>query len=132
MNILTQEARKRQAIVKLAKRKGKKFASEKYGVSLSSVKRWCRRYDGTWQSLREKSHRPHSHPAQHTNEEENMIRKAFSKSFYRYGWYGVYQDLQAMGYSRSFSGMVYAAKRLGLAEKAKKKAKNTTDDIQNC
>jgi len=53
MNILSQEARKRQSVVKLALRKGKKFALEKYGVSLSSVKRWVRRYDGTWQSLRE-------------------------------------------------------------------------------
>ncbi len=121
MNILSQEAHKRQAVVKLANRKGKRFASEKYGVSLSSVKRWCKRYDGTWQSLREKSHRPHSHPAQHTPAEEALIREVFGKAFYRYGWYGVFQELQGMGYQRSFSGMVYAAKRMGLAEKAKKK-----------
>ena len=49
MNIITQEAKKRQAVVKLANRKGKSYASRKYGVSLSSVKRWCKRYDGTWQ-----------------------------------------------------------------------------------
>ncbi len=48
MNRITQEARKRQAVVKLASRKGKRYAAEKYGVSLSSVKRWCKRYDGTW------------------------------------------------------------------------------------
>ncbi len=123
MNILSQEARKRQAVVKLAKRKGKKFAAEKYGVSLSSVKRWCKRYDGSWQSLRERSHRPHTHPAQHTAHEEAMIRTAFEKTFYRYGWYGVFQELQSMGYKRSFSGMVYAAKRMGLAEKAKRKGR---------
>ncbi|MCD8330992.1 MAG: DDE-type integrase/transposase/recombinase [Oscillospiraceae bacterium] len=121
MNILTQEARQRQAVVKLAMRKGKKFAAEKHGVSLSSVKRWCRRYDGTWQSLREKSHRPHSHPAQHTPEEEALIREAFAKVFDRYGWYEVFRELQSKGYQRSFSGMVYAAKRMGLAEAAKKK-----------
>ena len=62
MNIITQEARKRQAVVKLSLRKGKRFASRMYGVSLSSVKRWCKRYDGTWQSLKEKSHKPDSHP----------------------------------------------------------------------
>lgn len=39
MNIITQEARKRQAVVKLANKKGKSFASRIYGVSLSSVKR---------------------------------------------------------------------------------------------
>lgn len=31
----------------LAERKGKSYASRKYGVSLSNVKRWCKRYDGT-------------------------------------------------------------------------------------
>ena len=58
MNIVTQEAMKKQAVVKYALKKGKSAASEKYGVSLSSVKRWCARYDGTWQSLKERSHRP--------------------------------------------------------------------------
>ena len=46
MNIIAQEARKRQAVVKLARRKGKSFAARKYGVSLSSVKRWDKKYDG--------------------------------------------------------------------------------------
>ena len=41
MNIITQENRKRQAVVKLFMRKGKGFASRMYRVSLSSVKRWC-------------------------------------------------------------------------------------------
>lgn len=66
MKRIAQEARKRQAVVKLAKRKGNSFASRMYGVSLSSVKRWSKRYDGTWQSLKEGSHRPHSHPKRHT------------------------------------------------------------------
>ena len=60
MNTIAQEARHRQAVVKLAIRKGKSFAAKIYGVSLSSVKRWSKRYDGTWQSLREGSHRPRS------------------------------------------------------------------------
>ena len=60
MNILTQEAKKRQAVVECAiKNDNKSYAGRKYGYSLSSVKRWCNLYDGTWQSLVEKSHRPH-------------------------------------------------------------------------
>ena len=76
MNIITQEAHRRQGVVKLAKRKGKSYAAKIYGVSLSSVKRWCKRYDGTWQSLKEKSHKPHSHPKRHTDEEEKLIKGA--------------------------------------------------------
>ena len=124
MNILTQEAKKKQAVVKFAIRKGKSEASRKYGVSLSSVKRWCKRYDGTWKSLVEKSHRPHSHPNRHTEREERQIKNSFKKCYGRYGWDGVYSDLTRKGYSRSFSGMVYAAKRLGLTEEPKPKKKN--------
>lgn len=124
MNILTQEARKKQAVVKYANKKGKSKASRNYGVSLSSVKRWCKRYDGTWQSLLEKSHRPHSHPKRHTKSEERKIKNSFEKCYARYGWDGVYDDLLRKGYTRSFSGMVYAAKRLGLKEKTKPKKKS--------
>lgn len=121
MNIITQEAKKRQAVVKLAVRKGKSYASRMYGVSLSSVKRWCKRYDGTWKSLAEKSHRPHRHPKQHTKAEEEIILKSFQEKFLRYGWDGVYDAALSEGYTRSFSGMVYAAKRMGLGTSQGKK-----------
>lgn len=124
MNIITQEAKKKQAVVKYANKNGKSKASRAYGVSLSSVKRWCKRYDGTWKSLIEKSHRPHSHPNRHTEKEEHQIKNSFKKCYARYGWDGVYSDLTRKGYSRSFSGMVYAAKRLGLTEKPKQKKKS--------
>lgn len=123
MNIVSQEARKRQSVVKLARRKGQSFAARVYGVSLSSVKRWNARYDGKdWRSLMERSHRPHSHPKQHTESEEMIISKAFWEKYERYGWYGVYAEAKTKGYSRSLSGLIHAAKRLELAEKSKKKA----------
>ena len=90
MNIVAQEARKRQAVVKLSVRKGKSFASRIYGVSLSSVKRRCKRYDGDWRSLAEGSHRLHSHPKRHTAGEEGLIKKAFKEQYLRYGWEGMY------------------------------------------
>lgn len=124
MNRITQEAYKRQAVVKTAQRKGKTYASRMYGVSLSSVKRWCRRYDGSWQSLKEKSHRPNSHPYQHTAREEEMIREAVRQSYFRYGWEGAYMAVREGGYSRSYSGFIYAAKRLGLCG-GKQKRPNT-------
>lgn len=122
MNRITQEARKRQAVVKLAKRKGQTYACRKYGVSLSSVKRWCKRYDGTWQSLKEKSHRPHSHPRRHTAEEEALIKNGMDQAYFRYGWEGAYMVAKELGYTRSYSGFLYAARRLGLCGgmKAKK------------
>mgnify|MGYP003342417868 CR=1 FL=1 len=94
MNIITQEAKKRQAVVKFAMKHGKSEASRKYGVSLSSVKRWCLRYDGEdWRSLCERSHRPQNSPTRHTKKEESKIKKAFNKCYERYGWDGVYDEL---------------------------------------
>lgn len=119
MNMITQKARKKQAVVKYAEKSGKSSASRMYGVSLSSIKRWCKRYDGTWQSLLERSHRPNSHPKWHTAKEEKQIKNSFRKCYARYGWDGVYSDLLRKKYTRSFSGMVYAAKRMGLTEQKK-------------
>lgn len=93
MNMITQKARKKQAVVKYAEKSGKSSASRMYGVSLSSIKRWCKRYDGTWQSLLERSHRPNSHPKRHTAKEEKQIKNSFRKCYARYGWDGVYSDL---------------------------------------
>ena len=93
-----------------------------YGVSLSSVKRWDKQYDGKdWRSLKERSHRPNSHPRQHTEAEEMIISKAFWKKYERYGWDGVYAEAKANGYTRSLSGMIYAAKRLDLVDKVKRR-----------
>lgn len=121
MNMIAQEARKRQSAVKLARRKGKSMAVRMYGVSLSSIKRWDKRYDGTWQSLAERSHRPHSHPRQHKPEEESLIRMGVSRSFFRYGWEGAYMSAVEAGYQRSYSGFLYAAKRMGLCGGALKR-----------
>ena len=129
MNRIAQDAKKRQAVVKCAEEKGKSYAAAKYGVSLSSVKRWCQRYDGSWQSLQERSHKPKSHPKQHTAEEEKAIREAFCKAFFRYGWDGVYDDVvKNHGYTRSQSGMYRAAKRMGLGgEKRQKKKRRSME-----
>lgn len=121
MNIITQEARKRQAVVKLSQRKGKSYASRMYGVSLSSVKRWCKRYNGDWRSLKEGSHKPKSHPKQHSEGEERLIKQAFREKYQRYGWEGTYEAAVRAGYTRSLSGMIYAAKRMGLGAEAKAK-----------
>jgi transposase InsO family protein len=110
------KAQNRQIIVEMALKSGNKSETARlYGVGLSSLKRWCKRYDGTWESLAEKSHRPESHPKQHTKSEERKIRKVFKDTFARYGWQGVYEALiDHHRYTRSFWGMIHAAKRMGL------------------
>lgn len=121
MNIITQESKKRQAVVEYAiKYNNKSKASRQYEVSLSSVKRWCQRYDRTWQSLAENRIDRTAIPK---GIQETQIKNSFKKFYARYGLGGVYDDLIRKGFTRSFSGMVYVAKRLGLAQKQKKKMK---------
>lgn len=124
MNIVSQEARNKERILKYSSKHGVSKASRMYGVSRASIYRWEMRYDGTWESLLDKSHRPKSHPRQHSKKEERQIRNSFNKYYERYGYDGVYSDLLRKGYSRSFSGMVYAIKRMGLIERKNKKKKN--------
>jgi transposase len=118
-----QEAQNRAKAVEYAIKHGNKSAAARlYLVSLSSIKRWCKRYDGTWQSQLEKSHKPKKHPNQHTNWEIRKLRKAFKEKFARYGWQGVYEELiDHYHYKRSFEGMVHAAKRIGLVVGKKSK-----------
>jgi len=120
MNILTQEAKKKEQIIKYSEKHSVAKASRMYGVARSNIYRWKKRYSGTWQSLLEHSHRPHHHPHQHTKKEEQMIRDCF-QSYERYGFEGVYSDLLKRGYKRSIYGMIHAAKRMGLHESKKHK-----------
>lgn len=51
------------------------FVCRRYHISKASLMRWNRAYDGTRESLQNKSHKPHSpHPNAHTEEELKWIR----------------------------------------------------------
>lgn len=54
---------------------GVDFVCRRYHISKSSLLRWNKRYDGTVESLSDKSHRPHSvHPNAHTDTEIKWIK----------------------------------------------------------
>lgn len=54
---------------------GVKFVCRRYKISKSSLMRWNKRFDGTKESLIDKSHRPHTkHPNSHSEEELTWIR----------------------------------------------------------
>ena len=54
---------------------GVSFVCRRYKISKSSLLRWNKRFDGTKDSLMDKSHRPHStHPNAHTALELKWIR----------------------------------------------------------
>ena len=73
MNTITQDMRFRQALIKYSFKHGVTKAAIRYKVNRQYVYRWRKRYDGTLQSLADKSHRPHHHPNQHTEDELKLI-----------------------------------------------------------
>ena len=74
MNKITQDMQFRQSLLIYASKYGVTKAAIRYKVNRQYVYRWQRRYDGTWESLKDRSHRPKSHPNQHTDAELKLIR----------------------------------------------------------
>ena len=63
-----------------------------------------KRFDGTIDSLRLYSRKPHSHPNQHTEEELALIKRMHSK-FKHEGLSQVYVEAKKRGYERSYGSM---------------------------
>lgn len=74
MDIITQNMQFRQSLIKYAEKYGVAKVSLKYNKSRSYIYFWLKRWNGSIESLAEKSKKPHSHPSQHTEEEIRMIR----------------------------------------------------------
>ena len=66
--------RYRQSLLEYAQKHEVSRASRKNNKSRSYRYFWKARYDGTKESLADRSRRPHSHPKQHRPEELKLIR----------------------------------------------------------
>ncbi len=73
MNTITQTTRFRQVLIDYSLKNGVTKAAIRYKLNRQYVYRWRKRYDGTLQSLADKSHRPQHHPKEHTTEELKLI-----------------------------------------------------------
>lgn len=122
MKTIRQQAFFRQRVIKEVA-KGKKIASvaRMYRISRISVYRWQRRYDGTVESLYGRSHRPHSHPNQHTQEELELIKRVWRHNK-GLGLVCLHMMLEMKhGYTRSVCSLNRAMKVLGIGRKKQKK-----------
>lgn len=105
MTIITEEMLYRKKVVEYAiKHANNAKAARKYQTSRMQVKRWRDRYDGTWDSLRNKSTKPHSHPNQHTTQELLLI-KTVNQRYRHEGLAQVYVECKKRGYTRSYGSL---------------------------
>ena len=125
MNKVQQEAYFRQRVVKeVLKGRSKSEVARRYKISRMSVYRWCKKFNGSVESLREASHRPQEHPAQHSQEEYTLIRRVQSHNK-GLGLVCLHMVLeQKHGYARSVSGLYRAMRRLNPGRKRQRKRKH--------
>ena len=102
----------RQALIKYSQKYGVTKAAIRYKTNRQYVYRWLKRYDGTIKSLADKSHRPHYHPNQHTEEELKLIRDMRKRNL-NSGLAVFWVKLIQKGYTRSITGLYRVLKRTG-------------------
>ena len=112
MNTITQDMKFRQALIKYSFKYGVTKAEIRYKVNRQYVYRWRKRYDGTLQSLADKSHRPHHHPNQHTEDELKLISD-MRKRNPNAGLIVFWVKLMQRGYSRSVTGLYRVMRKQG-------------------
>lgn len=112
MNTITQTMKFRQAIIEYSFKNGVTKAAIRYKVNRQYVYRWQKRYDGTLQSLSDKSRRPHHHPNQHTPEELKLIADMRKRNA-NAGLVVFWVKLRKRGYSRSITGLYRVLRRQG-------------------
>ena len=113
MNTITQITTRRQAIINYSKKKGVTAAARRYNVGRATIYRWMKRYDGTLDSLKDRSHRPHRHPNQHTEEEITLIKRMRKRNKHT-GLVVFWVKLKQKGYTRSIPSLWRMLRRLEL------------------
>ena len=113
MASITQDMRYRLSLIRFAEKYGVSKAAIKYKTNRQYIYRWKRRYDGTIESLRDRSRRPHHHPNQHTPEEIKLIQDMRRRNPHA-GLVVFWVKLMQRGYKRSIPGLYRFLKKQGI------------------
>ncbi|MCI8482795.1 MAG: transposase [Lachnospiraceae bacterium] len=113
MTTITQDMRYRLSLIKYADKYGVTKAAVKYKTNRQYIYRWKRRYDGSMESLRERSRRPLHHPNQHTPEEIRLIHNMRRRNPDA-GLVIFWVKLMQRGYTRSIPGLYRFLRKQGL------------------
>lgn len=112
MNTITQDMKFRQALIQYSFKYGVTKAAIRYKTNRQYIYRWRKRYDGTLQSLADKSHRPHHHPNEHTYDELKLISDMRKRNM-NAGLVVFWVKLRQKGYTRSITGLYRVLRKQG-------------------
>ena len=110
MDKLSQDAHARQRMLVHCQTHGVTKASLRYRMSRKNIYKWLSRWDGTWQSLVERSRRPHHSPRGQSQGEESLVKR-YGKQ-YRDDLLLGFQKAKAYGYTRSYGCFKRTVNRL--------------------
>mgnify|MGYP005847202837 FL=1 len=113
MTSITQDMRYRLSLINYANKYGVSKAAVKYKTNRQYIYRWKRRYDGSIESLRDRSRRPHHHPNQHTPAEIKLISDMRRRNPDA-GLVVFWVKLTRRGYSRSIPGLYRFLRKRGI------------------
>ncbi len=113
MASITQDMKYRLSLVKFALKFGVTKAAIRYRTNRQYIYRWVRRYDGTIESLRERSRRPFYHPNQHTEAELKLINDMRKRNVH-VGLVVFWVKLCQRGYTRTIAGLYRVLRRNGI------------------
>lgn len=112
MNSITSIAKFRQRVLRYTEKHGVTQASIRHRISRNAIYEWKAKYDGHWKSLRDKSHRPKSHPKQHTQTEIDLILRHWRRN--KDDKIVLWATIREKGYTRHYNSMVRLISKLGL------------------
>ncbi len=113
MNSITQDIKYRLSILSYTAKNGVTKAAIKYHTNRQFIYRLKWRFDGTPESLKPISRRPHSHPNQHTPAEIKQITDLRRRNP-NAGLVVFWVKLRQHGYTRSITGLYRCLQRIGL------------------
>ena len=123
-NSITQKLRYKQSVIKFSLKYGVRKAAVKFGEWPKTIYRWISRYDGSIESLKDKSRKPKSHPRQHTAEEIGLIKR-YKANNKETGLVVFWVKLRQAGYKRTVQGLYHVMQGLGIYKKAPSKRKES-------
>ena len=120
MDIITQNARHRQRMLKYFFKHGGTKTAIRYKTSRKTVYKWVNRYDGTLESLKDRSQKPRNSPNGQTDEEIKQVKRVWSKD--KGGdklvmWHNARQK----GYRRCYQTFLRTVRKFGGDIKSRKK-----------
>ena len=122
MNSITQDIRFKQSVIKYSYKNGVTAAALVYKLHRKTIYRWREKYDGTLESLVNKSRKPHRSPNAHTEKEIKLIKNYKNKNK-DIGLVVLWVKLRKAGYKRTVTSLYRMLIKLGIYKKTPSKKK---------